>query len=414
MFCQTAQETSLERYASKLYVFETVKALFFSPFKNIGAIFGAIGSRKEGKKAGKILLIILIGIGIAIIPTTLVFWLLSYDSNFNLILENIRINIIDKFFSHIISIAFGIPVGIYIYGSLYTSAHPTEDQFNEKNCTVLEGKMKFAPSLVGAVALTPLFFLYVIFIIAQADYYKAVFTSTLPDAFTFAEFARDGFFRLCAVASINAVALILIRVFSKRTQTGKISPVVKIYTVILSLITIIISGTAISQMLMYVSTYGLTRLRLYTIWFMSLLILIFFIAILKQFIEKLPFAATALSIFIICFGILAVPDTDAFIARHNYDCHLAGTTYELDVRYLGELSPSSIPVLCDIATDKHLSDEIRNSALSEIKKYKEEKDHPLSLPGILADKACKEIEYMFSSKAASVPEDTCSYIYLPE
>ena len=414
LYCQTGSETALEDRAGQLYVMETVKALFVSPFKSIGSAFQAIGSNKGGKKIGKTLLIILAGIGIAFIPTVIVTGLLSYDSNFTDILEKIWETIFDKLFTHVWSLIFGVPIGMYVYASLYTSAHPVPDGFNAENCVNAENKMKFAPPLVGAVAIAPLFFLYFVFIAAQRDYYKAILTSTLPDAYTFAEFARDGFFRLCVVAAINAIALILLRVFSKKTKAGKISPVVKTYTVILSLVTIVISGTAISQMIMYVSTYGLTRMRLYALWFMALLVLLFIVTILKQFIEKLPFASTALVICVLCFGLLAVPDSDAFIARHNYNCAIEGSTHELDVNYLAEHTPSSVPVLCEIVENGDLSDYTRNTALGAIGGFADQNDHTFNLPTILAERAYNALDRETQLRAAVYCSAYCPPVYLSE
>ena len=414
LYCQTGSETALEDCAGQLFVLETVKAFFVSPFKSIGSAFGAAGANKGGKKIGKTLLIILIGVALTAVPTLAVMWLLSFDSGFTGILDKIRLDFFDKLFSHLLSLVFGLPVGMYVYAALYTSAHPVPDAYNKENCEKIVSKMKFAPSLVGAVAILPLLFLYGIFIAAQAGYYKAILTATLPDAYTFAEFARDGFFRLCAVAAINAAALILLRVFTRKTAKGKISPVVKAYTVILSLLTVIISATAISQMVMYVSAYGLTRLRLYTLWFMALLILMLLLTVLKQFIEKLPFAASAIVIFALCFGLLAVPDTDAVIARHNYDCRIAGTTNELDVDYLGKLSPSSIPVLCEIAENGDLPENVRASALREIGKYAASAKHPDNMPSILARKAYNSLEHGTKLSAAVEHDSFRPRVFLSE
>ena len=387
LYCQTGSENALEPLAGQLYIFEVVKAIFVSPFKSIDAAAGAVSSNKGVKKLGKTLLIALAGVAVAIVPTVIVALLLSFDENFSQNLNALRVAVFSKLFSHALSLLIGVPFGMYIYASLYTSAHPTADSFNAENCENVEDKLKFAPSLVGAVAIAPLLFLYVVFIVAQFDYYKAVFTGTIPAAWHYADFARDGFFRLCVVAAINALAMIALRVFSKKTASGKISPVVKVYTVVLSLVTVIISGTAISQMLMYVSKYGLTRLRLYTLWFMSFIILLFLVTVFKQFFEKLPFAATTLTLFVVCFALIAVPDADAVIARHNYNCHVSGATRELDVSYLGQLSPSSVPVLCEIVENEALSDEFRYSALCELAKYKEEHRPTFNLPSLLADNA---------------------------
>ena len=394
LFCQTGSDTALEERAGQLYVFETFKAILVSPFKSFDAAVQSIGSNKGGKKLGKTLLFIIAGIGIAIVPTVIVIGLLSYDRTFTVILDKIRAGIFDRILSRLWSVFFGIPFGMYFFGALYTGAHPLPDEFNSEKCVSAENKMKFMPALIGTVALLPLLFLYIVFIAAHADYYRAVFSGSLPEAFTYAQFARDGFFRLCVVAAINAVALILLRVFTRRTANGRISPVVKICTTVFSLVTIIISATAISQMLMYVSAYGLTRMRLYILWFMAVIILLFVLAILKQFIARLPFAPAALAVFVLCFGLLAIPDTDAFIAEHNYNCFASGKTAEIDVNYLEELGPSAIPTLCRIAKDEKAGEIAREHAAEAVERYAKKREevpfYALGLPSIRADQAYKE------------------------
>ena len=391
MYCQTGSQSALEIRAGSLYVFETVKAHVVSPFRNIGAAVGAVSSDKGGKKIGKSFIFILAGTGAAIIPTLIVLRLLSFDAGFTGILDNIKKTVFDRLFSHLLSVAFGVPIGLFIFSAAYTSAHPAADAYNAENCEKIENRLKFAPGLVGVIFVVPLLFLYVVFIAAQKDYYAAIFNGAPPAAYSFSEFARDGFFRLCAVAAINAIVLIVLRVFTQKTGGGKISPAVKIPTVVLSLVTVIISATAISQMMMYVSAYGLTRLRLYTLWFMGLLILFFIAAIIKQFAEKMPFAPVALLLFVVCFGLIAVPDTDAFIARHNYDCWLSGSTTELDVGYLGQIYPSSGPVLCEIAEDVNVPQNLRDYAKRELRAHASKSETTFSLPQILADRAYKRI-----------------------
>ena len=408
LFCQTGADTALEGRAGSLYAFETFQAFFVSPFQSIGAVVDAIGRNKGGEKAVRILLILLAGIGVTFIPTVVVAGLLSFDSNFTHILNFIRETLLDGILPRFWSIVFGVPVGMYLYAALYTSAHPLPDGCNAEACVKLQNQMKIAPSLFGAAAFAPLLFLYGVFIVAQADYYKAVLTASLPGAFTFAEFARDGFFRLCAVAAINAAALVALRVFTKKTKSGTIAPFVKICTVILSLVTIIISVTAISQMAMYVSAFGLTRLRLYTLWFMGLLILLFLVTILKQIIEKVPFAAICIALAVLSFGLLAIPDSDALIASHNYNCFVEGTSEEIDISYLTELGPSAIPTLCRLANNEKLTGSDRQQTLYAIGCFAATENQSglqgLTLPRLRAKSAYHALDRKTKRAAAAVFE----------
>ncbi len=393
MYCQTGSNGSLENHASFLWFFEAFKAAFISPFKSFTKSFKAIAGNKKGKKIGLILLCILAGLGITLVPTLIVAGLLSFDENFNKILGNFTNFLFEELAERIWALLFGIPVGMYIFGALYSSKHSQKDAVNSDSCEKFVNTLKFIPSLVGIVALLPLLCLYVIFIIAQADYFKAIFMGILPEAHTFSSFARDGFFRLCAVAVINALALILLRIFSKKNKTGKIPLSVRISTVIFSAVTIILCGTAISQMMMYVSAYGLTRLRLYTLWFMILLALLFLVAILSQFIKPLSFAAVSLTVFAVFFGLLAVPDTDALIARHNYNCYLSEKTEDFDIEYLHTLGISALPTVAKIACNDHTA--LSERALPILADYREfhygYTFKNLSLPAIKAKKAYDEL-----------------------
>ncbi len=354
MFCQTGGENALENHAGQLYLFEAFKAAFVSPFESFLACFRVIANKKGGKKAGKTLLLILAGAALTVFPTILVAALLSYDDNFNDILTKIYDVLWQDVAGRIWSLIFGIPVSMYVFGALCTSKIPKDDGFNGKICEKLEGSVKILPSIVGVVVLIPLIFLYAVFIIAQRGYYQDVFSGNLPPAHTYASFSHDGFFRLCAVAEINALVLIFLRIFTKKNAKGHISLTVRVSTVILSLFTLVLCATALSQMLMYVSVYGLTRLRLYTLWFIGLLALLFLVAILSQVIRKLPFAAICLTVFSLALGALTLPDTDALIATHNYNCYMAmeqedGSESKLDMEYMETLGKSAIPTVARLA-----------------------------------------------------------------
>ncbi|MBQ8236458.1 MAG: DUF4173 domain-containing protein, partial [Clostridia bacterium] len=137
--------------------------------------------------------------------------------------------------------------------------------------------------------------------------------------------------------------------------------------------------------------YGLSRLRLYAIWFMALLSLFFLLLTLCRLIPKIPFARVAVPLFVICFALLILPDTDALIARHNYNCYKEGSNKELDVEYLGDLDDSAVPTLCEVLQNEP---SLREQTLGELKYYVlEEPLHleNLTLPAILAQKAIDDL-----------------------
>lgn len=409
LFCHRAGANALEKRAGGLFLFDALKAAC-APFLALGDSFFAISSGKRGKKLGVSILLVLAGLTIALIPALIVFLLLSFDENFNSTLEAIFRFLGEEFFARLTALLFGIPAGALFFGAIRSAKKGSfEKAMTKEQCAGARNAIAFCPALVGFTALLPLLFLYGVFIFAQKDYYAAVFSGTLPASHTFSSFARDGFFRLCAVAVINALALMTLRLFTKKNGKGKVSAAVTVGTVILSLVTLILCATALSQMIMYVSAYGLTRLRLYTLWFMGLLALFFLLLTLCRLIPKLPFAPIAIPLFFLCFSLLALPDTDAFIARHNYDCYKKGTIERLDVNYLASLGDSAIPTLCTFLEECE-DDSQKQLAFFCLSDYLKERTRGLeglTLPALLANGAIDDLpgEYLHRLKVTALFDD---------
>ena len=64
-------------------------------------------------------------------------------------------------------------------------------------------KLRVVPEAVWLAALGVFSALYLAFFFVQGRYLFGAFTRTLPESFTVAEYARQGFFELCRVMAIN-------------------------------------------------------------------------------------------------------------------------------------------------------------------------------------------------------------------
>ena len=64
-------------------------------------------------------------------------------------------------------------------------------------------KLRVVPEAVWLAALGVFSVLYLAFFFVQGRYLFGAFTRTLPESFTVAEYARQGFFELCRVMAIN-------------------------------------------------------------------------------------------------------------------------------------------------------------------------------------------------------------------
>jgi len=118
------------------------------------------------------------------------------------------------------------------------------------------------------VALGLLSLLFISFIAVQARYFFGGHEHVLKEAgLTYAEYARRGFFELAWVAAI-ALALLVncARVMQAAGPLGK--RMHKAVTAVIAVCVLLIIASALYKMRLYIDTYGLTRLRLYTACFM--------------------------------------------------------------------------------------------------------------------------------------------------
>lgn len=338
-FVMASFNKSVIKVFNDLFFIDYLKALFELPFTSLDKIFLALFTGK-GASIGRFVLKIVIGIAVAVIPTAIVIGLLSYDSEFTRILKNIFDFKFTDIISQISSVVLGIPIGMYIFG-LYISSvdNISSDSISVKDFEQNIKKIRIAPAITILIAIIPLLFIYVIFFISQTDYYLSAFTNKLPDGFSYAQYAREGFFQLCTVSIINLVIIIAIILLLKRKNSNVI---LKILTTVFSFFTLILISTAISKMIMYIDFYGLTQKRVYATWFMILIALVYILIMLKQYIRKTKAVFLSFAVCMIMFSLLSLSNVDGIIARYNINRYLSGTLETVDVEALGDLGYASV------------------------------------------------------------------------
>ncbi len=327
---------------------EYLKALVILPFCSFGSLFGALFSgrmKAGGKQIGKVL----IGVALAVIPTAMAIGLLSYDEGFSDLLSNIFDWDIDTIFSHIGSAIFALPIGLYAFG-LYVSSIDGKGAglMTEEACAKAAKAVRIAPAVTVIVGTVPLLFVYVVFFLSQWDYYMSAFTGVLPEGFSYAEYAREGFFQLCAVAVINLVVIVAAMVFMKRREDGK-SPLLTALVTLFSASTLLLIVTAISKMMLYIDSYGLTPRRVYATWFMAVIALVFLVLTVGQFVRRLPMLAVCGVVAVVMFAGLSLCGADSLIAQYNVDRYMNGTLESVDMIAMEELGDAAIPALVELA-----------------------------------------------------------------
>ncbi len=314
-----------------------IKAMFIMPFAAIGELFKTLSATKT-KGGARAILKLLFGFLIAIIPTAIIVSLLSYDSGFSELLGsvfNIR-----AMFSHIFSAIFGIPFAMCIY-SLLLCAHQNRsgEIITAPNISKVSNAVKVFPALSALGAVIPILFVYVIFFISQWKYYVSAFAGQVPANISIADYARKGFFELCGVSVINLLIIIVVALIIR----GKV--IKRILSAVLSGFTLVLIATAISKMVLYIDSYGLTRMRVYPLWFMAVLAIVFIIILTKQFCNRLPAVALSMAVAVVMFTALSVCNIDGIIASYNVERYLDGTLDDIDLVALEKIGDSAVPAL---------------------------------------------------------------------
>lgn len=167
----------------------------------------------------------------------------------------------------------------------------------------------------------------------------------LQEGYTYAEYARQGFFQLLFVCVINLVLVLVCLTCFKENKA------LKIILTIISACTFIMIASSAYRMLLYVSIYFLTFLRVLVLWSLVLLTILLAGVFVSIFKAEFPlFKYCMLAVTIMYLG-LSFSHQDYWIARYNVNAVTAeGKDVMTDSRlhYLGSLSLDAVPVYADI------------------------------------------------------------------
>lgn len=312
------------------------------------AIFKAAApKRKKSKNA----LYIFIGLLVSLPAVLITAMLLSYaDENFGRISANILLTLTNNFGDNIFIFIFSLPLSFLLFGIV------SHARCRKKTLSVNSNAVAFAPAAAVCAALAPIIMIYIILLICQLPYFTGAFSGVLPEGYSYSEFARRGFFELCTVAVINLVIIILSAVFSKNSENGKKPKTVRGFSIAFCVMTVMLIVSAMSKMLLYINEMGLTRLRLYTSWFMILLGLVFAVEIIRQICPKIPTVKLQFAVFTVCLGVLCFSDPDARIAQYNTERYISGSMNTIDMASMSDLSESAAPYIAKLKGTKAEND----------------------------------------------------------
>lgn len=324
----------------KNFLIEDYIKVFFLPIKFIRPLSQTLSNlflSLKVKNDQKVFLQIVKGILMAI-PVLFVFLFLfsSADLIFQKYVSNlINIDIEPETISRFILILTAILAYIGAYSYLFRKQESQITvQQNSKNYNI--GRVE------NSILLSSVNVLFFIFILIQLTYLFGGESNISVQGFTYAEYARRGFFELIAVAIISLLLLLFTEKYIAKKETGHAIGF-KVLSTALVLQVILIMASAFIRLSLYEEAYGFTDQRLFSHAFIILLAAIFCLLLYKIYKnEKGNIFAFRVFISIILFlAVMNFLNPDVFIARRNMERFAA--TGKLDTRYLGRLSSDAIP-----------------------------------------------------------------------
>ena len=269
----------LEGESGHLLPFDALNGFIVFPFRNfflrIKTVWYILTSPFRGKKRSKPETVI--WTIMALLAAGLLFWLalrllVDADRGFAELISDWLLDLEFRLDGETwLKFLFSLPVGAYLFGLLAGSARAEEEKLRLRGQRINTGLTRLGkvPNLVWML-LTALFcLLYLLFFVVQAKYLFGAFTRSLPEGFIVSEYARQGFFELCKVMAVNFVLLWLVnRLSAKPPRKNKAG---RVLCVLLLAESMLFAVIAFSKLMLYISCFGFTPLRLQSSWLVCVL-----------------------------------------------------------------------------------------------------------------------------------------------
>ncbi len=204
-------------------------------------------------------------------------------------------------------------------------------------------RRRFEP-IVAITVLVPVSGVYLFFSLIQILY---LFWGKmeLPAGYTYAEYAREGFFQLLFVCILNLAIVLFISGFFRK-NTG-----LDILLAVISGCTYVMLASSAFRMYLYVQNYHLTFLRFFVFWALGLIALLLAGVLTQIFSDSFPLFRYGLVTVCVCYLALSFSHPDYWIARYNISqmqsAELTASGSNTDYQYLIGLSSDAAPAIAD-------------------------------------------------------------------
>ena len=306
----------------------------FRPFTDL-SLFLKIRREKENKPEGKGKYVF-VGVLISF-PLLFVILILLYEA------DAVFSDICDRLFTLDFNFTFLFGVS-FLFLAVFFASYSILCRISLHNLKENVTEKKNLEPVMGITFTGILSIVYLIFCYIQVVYLFGGF-GTLPENYTYASYAREGFFQLVFVCIIN---LLLVLTCIRHFQENKI---LKGILTFISVCTYIMIASSTYRMLLYIQVYRLTFLRVFVLWALSVIFLLVSGALIVIYREKFPFTRYCLITVTILYLVFSFSHPDYWIARYNLSNPVSesdtGTenSFRSNFNYLENLSSDAAPVI---------------------------------------------------------------------
>ncbi len=325
-------------------VADTLAMLIVRPFQYMGkAIPALFRTQREGqtvrRRCGGILLGLLCALPVVGILLPL---LIDADAAFEGLMEEALRN-------HLGEVVATLAAGCFLFAFVYTRTFSLRHRMGHdrplRTTAVRRVDRMALNAFLGVIV-----GLYAVFLLSQLAYFTSAFAGILPVEYTVAQYARRGFFEMCIIDAINLglVAVVLLLSHKENEKAPLSTRILCLCVLVFSLGFVVVS---LAKMGLYVGSFGMTRLRIFTSVFMLMLGTAIIGVGIRLFAPRYPYMRTIVVAVTLISLAMSYADVDTVIARYNVEAYRRGALETVDVYELGRLSDGAVPYLLELCDD---------------------------------------------------------------
>jgi hypothetical protein len=237
---------------------------------------------------------------------------------------------------------FYILVLAYIFSGVYLHAlRPAKIEARPgANQTLLK---PFLGWIEAGIVLTLIDLMFALFVAIQFWYFFGGQANITSSGFTYADYARRGFFELVAVALLSLVVYLVLATVTRRENTWQRRTFTSLSVFLMAMVLVMLVS-AFQRLLLYESAYGYTQLRMVTHIFMIWLGLLLAAVVIFELLQRRQHFGLVLLLTILGFGLTAgFFNIESTIVQQNVQRARLGS--ELDQAYISNLGDDAVPAL---------------------------------------------------------------------